>query len=43
MEKDIISNLVISFRDASEVHRVTFDLPIDYLCFARYFAYDGLV
>jgi len=35
--------MVFAFRDASETDRVTFDLPIDYIHFVRYFAYDGLV
>jgi len=30
-EKDIITNMVISFRENKEVDRVTYDLPIDYL------------
>jgi len=34
---------VISFREAKEVDRVTYDLPIDFLVFARYFAFRGLV
>ena len=42
-EKDIITNIVISFRDNGEVDRVSYDLPMDYLTFVRYFAYDGLV
>jgi len=42
-EKDIIQNMVISFREHKEVDRVTYDLPIDFLCFTRYFAYHGLV
>jgi len=30
-EKDIISNMVISFRENKEIDRVSYDLPIDYL------------
>lgn len=35
--------MVISFRENKEADRVTYDLPIDYLTFTRYFAYQGLV
>jgi hypothetical protein len=35
--------MVISFRENKEADRVSYDLPIDYLTFARYFAYQGLV
>jgi len=35
--------MVISFREHGEVDRVSYDLPIDYIHFVRYFAYDGLV
>jgi len=34
--------MVISFRERQEVDRVSYDLPIDYLHFVRYFAYDQL-
>lgn len=42
-EKDIVNNMVISFRENKESDRVTYDLPIDFLTFARYFAFQGLV
>lgn len=34
---------MISFRENKEVDRVTYDLPIDFMVFARYFAFKGLV
>ena len=41
-EKDIIQNMIISFTEAKAVDRITYELPIDFLTFVRYFAYDGL-
>jgi hypothetical protein len=41
-EKDIIEEMVISFRENKEVDRVSYELPIDFLCFVRYFAFEIL-
>jgi len=34
--------MIISFQEAKAVDRVTYELPIDFLCFVRYFSYDIL-
>jgi hypothetical protein len=34
--------MIISFQEAKEVDRVTYELPIDFLLFVRYFSYDIL-
>ena len=39
-EKNIVQEIIISFRENKEVDRVTYELPIDFLCFTRYFSFE---
>jgi len=38
-EKDIIRRMCDQYKQVQKLDRITYDLPIDYLSFVRYFAW----